>query len=91
MIVTVEEPATQDPGGSFVVRVNVTVPDGIEGVYVVDGELTSPKVPEGPDHVEEVPPPPIDPVKFIVPPAQTVAGAPAFEVPSEQAPIKYGV
>jgi hypothetical protein len=57
------------PPGSFVVRVNVTVRAAISaalGVYVTTKEFVlGLNVPVPPDHVAEVAPPPIDPVKLI--------------------------
>src|SRR5688572_33507591 len=77
---TVEVAAGQGPAGSFVVKVSVTVPLAILGVYVDVSELALENVPLGADQIEEVALPPIVPASVIVPPAQTVCTAPAFPV-----------
>ena len=68
------------PSGSLVVRVNVTVPLAIDGVYVEVSEVTSEKVPLGALHVELVAVPPIPPARVTVPPAHTAWGVPALAV-----------
>ena len=82
VISTVEVAGKQGPApsGSFVVKVSVTVPLPILGVYVDVNEFTFEKVPLRALHVELVALPPIVPAKEMVPPAQTVCGSPAFAV-----------
>src|SRR5688572_21989469 len=82
VITTVEVAAVHGPApsGSLVVKVSVTVPLAILGVYVDVSELALENVPLGADQVEEVALPPIVPASVIVPPAQTVCTAPAFAV-----------
>ena len=61
----------QGPAGSFVVRVNTTLPVVIVGVYVVLNEFALANVPLGADHVADVALPPITPFKFTTFPTQT--------------------
>lgn len=77
LVAAVHGPA---PSGSLVVKVNVTVPPVILGVYVEVSELGEEKVPLGAVHIELLAPPPILPESVIVPPAQTDWGRPAFAV-----------
>ena len=74
--------ATQGPApsGSFEAKFKVTVPDAIDGVYVEVNELMFEKLPVPDVHVELVALPPMLPAKVIVPPPQTVCGAPALAV-----------
>lgn len=82
VITTVEVAPGQgsDKSGSFVVKVNVTVPLAIVGVYVEVSELALENEPLGADHVELVALPPMLPANAIVPPAQTVCARPASAV-----------
>src|SRR5574343_1713336 len=64
--------AGQGPAGSFVVNVNLTVPEVAVGVYVDVKLVAFENLPVGADHVPEVAPPPTVPANVIVPPAQTV-------------------
>jgi hypothetical protein len=80
VIITVELAAGQGPEGSFVVKVNVTVPFEMDGVYVEVTEFTLEKFPLGALHVEVDALPPMIPARVIDPPAQTVCGLPAFAV-----------
>lgn len=64
-------------------RVRVTLPEVISGVYVAFKLFTSLKVPEGADHVPEVAPPPITPESTTDSPSQTVMGFPALAVGSK--------
>ena len=68
------------PSGSFVVRVSVTVPEVIEGVYVEVSELAFEKLPVPALHVELVALPPLVPARVMVPPPQTVCALPALTV-----------
>jgi hypothetical protein len=76
--------AGQGPAGSFVVRVNVTLPADIsaaEGVYIAPNRATLLNVPvPDVDQVEEVALPPITPAKVNVLPEQIVAFEPADAV-----------
>jgi hypothetical protein len=63
--------AGQGPEGSFVVNVNETVPEVAVGVYIDVKLVAFEKVPVGAVHVPEVAPPPTEPAKVMVPPAQT--------------------
>jgi hypothetical protein len=49
------------------VKIMVTTPDVIEGVYVVEAEFVLKNEPEGDDHDTPVAEPPITPFKFIAP------------------------
>jgi hypothetical protein len=80
VIITVDVTAGQGPAGSSVVKVSVTVPLAMLGVYVDVKELTLEKVPLGALHVELDAPPPIVPAKVMDPPAHTVCAGPAFAV-----------
>ena len=73
LIVTVDVAGPQGPApsGSFVVKVNITEPLVMLGVYVDVNEVTFEKVPLGALHVELVALPPIVPARVTVPPAQT--------------------
>lgn len=84
VIGTVETPGVHGPApsGSSVVRVRITDPDAMDGVYVEVREFIFEKVPLGADQVE-LDAPAIVPARVIVPPAQTVCGAPAFAVAPE--------
>jgi hypothetical protein len=57
--------------GPLVVKVSVTVPEVIEGVYVDDKLDEFEKLPDGAVQLLDVALPPIIPAKVIVPPAQT--------------------
>ena len=82
VITTCDVAAVQGPppSGSFVVKVRVTVPLVILGVYVEVSEPSFEKVPLGAVHVEVVAPPPIFPFNVTLPPAQTGDGLPASAV-----------
>jgi hypothetical protein len=82
VITTVDDAAVQgpDPSGSFVVKVKMTDPLGIAGVYVEVSELGFEKVPLGAVQVALVALPPMLPAKVIVPLEHTVCGDPAFAV-----------
>ena len=66
--------------GTFVVNVTTAKPDEIVGVNMVVKALVGLKVPEGELQVAEVAEPPMVPVSVTVPPAQTLAVAPALSV-----------
>ena len=66
--------------GASVVRVRVTEPLLIDGVYVEVVELALEKVPLGAVHVELDALPPIPPARVTVPPRHTDCGTPAFAV-----------
>ena len=66
--------------GTLVVKVTTAKPEGMVGVNTVVKALTGLKVPDGELQVAEVAEPPIVPVSVMVPPAQTLAGAPALTV-----------
>ena len=72
--------AGQTVDGTLVVKVTTAKPEAIVGVKIVVKALVGLKVPEGEDQVAEVAEPPIVPVSVIVPPAQTLPGAPALTV-----------
>ena len=82
VITTVDVAAVHGPApsGSFVVKVRVTVPVVIDGVYVDVKEVGAENVPLGALHVELVAPPPIVPARVTVPPAHIVWAAPALAV-----------
>ena len=71
MVVTVDIPPTQGPApsGSFVVKVSITVPLAIDGVYPDVSEFALEKLPDGALHVPLVALPPTVPAKVILPPA----------------------
>ena len=75
---TVALTAGHGPGGSSVVNVTTAVPDEMFGVNCVVSAVGLLKVPEGELHIAEVAAPEIVPVSVTLPPAQTVAGEPAF-------------
>ena len=75
-----EVAAGQTVDGTFVVKVTTAKPDAIVGVNMVVNEFVGLNVPDGELHVAEVAEPPIVPVSVIVPPAQTLPGAPALSV-----------
>ena len=75
-----EVAAGQTVEGTFVVNVTTAKPDAIVGVNMVVKALVGLNVPEGELQVAEVAEPPMVPVSVTVPPAQTLAGAPALSV-----------
>jgi hypothetical protein len=83
-MVTLSLTAPQGPAGSFVVKVNVTVPAAISaalGVYIaLSVVLFGLNVPVPPDHVADVAEPPVTPANVTVLPAQIVCAAPASTV-----------
>ena len=82
-MLTLSETAGQGPAGSFVVSVKLAIPAAISpalGVYVEVGEVDEPKLPEPPDHVTELAPPPKDPESETLPPLQEAKLGPAFTV-----------
>lgn len=80
VITTVDIAAGQGPDGSFVVKVSVTVPLTMLGVYVGVSEVVLENVPLGALHAELVALPPRVPASVTDPPAQTVWDGPAFAV-----------
>jgi hypothetical protein len=83
VITTVEVAGVQGPVGSSVVKVRVTVPLLIVGVYVEVKEFTFENVPLAALQVELLALPPMLPAKVIVPPAHTVWEEPALAVAGE--------
>ena len=72
VITTVEVATGHGPEGSLVVRVSVTVPFEMDGVYVEVREFTLEKFPLSALHVEVIALPPMLPARVTDPPAQTV-------------------
>jgi hypothetical protein len=67
VIITVSEAGPQGPEGLLVVKVNVTVPEVIAGVYVAFRSDVLEKLPLGALQVADEALPPIDPFRSIVP------------------------
>jgi hypothetical protein len=80
VITTVEVTTVQGPpaSGSIELRVKVTVPVVMEGVYVDVKELAFEKLPDGADHIPVLAPPEIEPVSVTEPPEQTGCADPAL-------------
>jgi hypothetical protein len=68
------------PSGSFVVKVSVTFPLAMEGVYVDVSDVGLENVPLGADQVVVVALPPIVPARDTILPAQIVCAVPALTV-----------
>jgi hypothetical protein len=80
VITTVDVTGKQGPAGSLVVKVSVTVPLVMDGVYVDVSEFIFEKLPLGALHTALVALPPILPANVTDPPAQTVCVVPALTV-----------